>query len=105
KLNAKFKELTNEIAKVIVGHDKIISQILITILSNGHCMLVGVPGLAKTLIIKTLSEVLDLNFSRGFFFWDLMPSDITGIEILEADQTGKNFFKFVKGPVFANILL
>lgn len=104
-LNAKYKELTNEIAKVIVGHDKIIAQILITILSNGHCMLVGVPGLAKTLIIKTLSEVLDLNFSRIQFTPDLMPSDITGIEILEADQHGKNFFKFVKGPVFANILL
>ncbi|CAN5587993.1 MoxR family ATPase [soil metagenome] len=103
-LNVKYRELTTEIAKVIVGHDKIISQILITILSNGHCMLVGVPGLAKTLIIKTLSEVLDLNFSRIQFTPDLMPSDITGIEILENDGT-KNFFKFVKGPVFANILL
>ena len=103
-LNAKYKDLTNEIAKVIVGHDKIISQILITILSNGHCMLVGVPGLAKTLIIKTLSEVLDLNFSRIQFTPDLMPSDITGVEILENDGT-KNFFKFIKGPVFANILL
>ncbi len=104
-LNSKFKDLKNEISKVIVGQDKIIEQIVISILSKGHCLLVGVPGLAKTLIVKTLSEVLDLNFSRIQFTPDLMPSDITGTEILENDNTGKKIFKFIKGPVFANIIL
>ena len=78
---------------------------MISILSKGHCLLVGVPGLAKTLIVKTLSEVLDLNFSRIQFTPDLMPSDITGTEILENDREGKKIFKFIKGPVFGNIIL
>jgi MoxR-like ATPase len=104
-LNAKYKELRNEISKVIVGQDKIIEQIMIAILSKGHCLLVGVPGLAKTLIVKTLSEVMDLKFSRIQFTPDLMPADITGTEILENDSEGKKIFKFIKGPVFANILL
>lgn len=104
-LNAKFSELRNEISKVIVGQDKIIEQILISILAKGHCLLIGVPGLAKTLIVKTISEVLDLDFSRIQFTPDLMPSDITGTEILESDQEGKKIFKFIKGPVFGNIIL
>lgn len=104
-LNSKFKDLKNEISKVIVGQDKIIEQIVISVLSKGHCLLVGVPGLAKTLIVKTLSEVLDLNFSRIQFTPDLMPSDITGTEILDNDNEGKKSFKFIKGPVFANIIL
>ncbi|MDZ4712579.1 MAG: MoxR family ATPase [bacterium] len=104
-LNAKFGILRKEIAKVIVGQDKIIEQILISVLSKGHCLLVGVPGLAKTLIVKTISEVLDLNFSRIQFTPDLMPSDITGTEILENDRDGKKVFKFIKGPVFGNIIL
>lgn len=104
-LNSKYAELKNEISKVIVGQDKIIEQIMISILSKGHCLLVGVPGLAKTLIVKTLSEVLDLNFSRIQFTPDLMPSDITGTEILENDKDGKKVFKFIKGPVFGNIIL
>ncbi|MEO6694531.1 MAG: MoxR family ATPase [Ignavibacteria bacterium] len=104
-LNTKYTELKNEIAKVIVGQDKIIEQIVISILAKGHCLLVGVPGLAKTLIVKTLSEVLDLQFSRVQFTPDLMPSDITGTEILETDKDGKKLFKFIKGPIFANILL
>lgn len=104
-LNAKYKELKSEIAKVIVGQDKIIEQIIISILSKGHCLLIGVPGLAKTLLVKTLSEVLDLKFSRIQFTPDLMPSDITGTEILENDNTGNKIFKFIKGPVFANIVL
>lgn len=104
-LNAKYKELKSEIAKVIVGQDKIIEQIIISILSKGHCLLIGVPGLAKTLLVKTLSEVLDLKFSRIQFTPDLMPSDITGTEILENDSTGNKIFKFIKGPVFANIVL
>ena len=104
-LNSKYSEFRTEIAKVIVGQDKIIEQLMISILSKGHCLLVGVPGLAKTLIVKTLSEVLDLNFSRIQFTPDLMPSDITGTEILENDREGKKIFKFIKGPVFGNIIL
>ncbi len=104
-LSEKYKELKKEISKVIVGQDKIIEQILISILSQGHCLLIGVPGLAKTLIVKTLSEVLDLNFSRIQFTPDLMPSDITGTEILENDSEGKKIFKFIRGPVFGNIIL
>jgi len=104
-LNSKYTDLKKEIAKVIVGQDKIIEQIVISILAKGHCLLVGVPGLAKTLIVKTLSEVLDLDFSRIQFTPDLMPSDITGTEILESDKEGNKLFKFIKGPVFANIIL
>ncbi len=104
-LNLKYTELKNEISKVIVGQHEIIEQIMISILSQGHCLLVGVPGLAKTLIVKTLSEVLDLNFSRIQFTPDLMPSDITGTEILENHKDGNKAFKFVKGPIFGNIIL
>lgn len=104
-LNSKYSEFRKEISKVIVGQDKIIEQIMISILSKGHCLLVGVPGLAKTLIVKTLSEVLDMNFSRIQFTPDLMPSDITGTEILETDSEGKKIFKFIKGPVFGNMIL
>jgi MoxR-like ATPase len=105
KLNDKYTELKNEIAKVIVGQDKIIEQIIISVLSRGHCLLVGVPGLAKTLIVKTLSEALDLKFNRIQFTPDLMPSDITGTEIFENESNGLKRFKFFKGPVFANIIL
>ena len=105
-LNQKYAELKKEVAKVIVGQDSIIDQILIAIFSRGHCLLVGVPGLAKTLLIKTLSEVLELKFSRIQFTPDLMPSDIIGTEIIEEDlTTGSKGFKFVKGPVFANMIL
>jgi MoxR-like ATPase len=105
-LNKKFIELKKEVAKVIVGQESIIDQIIIAILSRGHCLLVGVPGLAKTLLVKTLSEVLELKFSRIQFTPDLMPSDIIGTEIIEQDQaTGSKSFKFVKGPVFANMIL
>jgi MoxR-like ATPase len=95
-----------EIGKVIIGQDQVIEELLIALLSNGHCLLVGVPGLAKTLLISTLARVLDLKFSRIQFTPDLMPSDITGTEILEENKsTGQRDFKFVKGPVFANIVL
>jgi MoxR-like ATPase len=104
-LNKKYKELKKEIAKVIVGQEEIIEQIIISILARGHCLLIGVPGLAKTLIVKTLSEVLDLKFSRIQFTPDLMPSDITGTEIFESTKDGSRAFKFVKGPVFANLIL
>ncbi len=100
------KRLRAEIAKVIVGQDEIINQVVVCLLARGHVLLVGVPGLAKTLLIRTLSQALDLKFSRIQFTPDLMPSDITGTEIIEEDhQTGKRSFKFVHGPVFANVVL
>ena len=106
QLNKKVSEIKSEIAKVIVGQDEIINQLIISLLSRGHCLLVGVPGLAKTLLIKTLAEVMDLKFSRIQFTPDLMPSDITGTEILEEDlATKKRNFRFISGPIFANIIL
>jgi len=105
-LNENFSAMRKEIAKVIIGQERVIEELLISLLARGHCLLVGVPGLAKTLLIKTVAEVLDLKFSRIQFTPDLMPSDITGTEIIEDDRaTGKKSFKFVRGPVFANILL
>ncbi len=106
QLNKKVSEIKSEIAKVIVGQDEIINQLIISLLSRGHCLLVGVPGLAKTLLIKTLAEVMDLEFNRIQFTPDLMPSDITGTEILEEDlATKKRNFRFISGPIFANIIL
>jgi MoxR-like ATPase len=105
-LNQHLGVIRREIAKIVIGQDEIIEHLLIAMLSRGHGLLVGVPGLAKTLLIKTLAEVLDLKFSRIQFTPDLMPSDITGTEIIEDNRsTGTKAFKFVKGPVFANILL
>lgn len=106
ELNDTYQKITDEVGKVIIGQKQILEQLLIALFSRGHCVLVGVPGLAKTLLIQTLSEVLDLHFSRIQFTPDLMPSDITGTEVIEEDQsTGKRAFKFFKGPVFANIVL
>ncbi len=106
QLNSKIKEIKTELAKVIIGQDVIIDQLLITLLSRGHCLLVGVPGLAKTLLIKTLAEVMDLKFSRIQFTPDLMPSDITGTEIIDEDPvTKRRNFRFISGPVFANVIL
>jgi MoxR-like ATPase len=102
----KLQALKQEIQKVIVGQEETIDQLLITFLAGGHALLEGVPGLAKTLMIRTLSEAIDLRFRRIQFTPDLMPSDIIGTEILEEDHaTGKRFFKFNKGPIFANIIL
>ncbi|MTI23059.1 MoxR family ATPase [Fulvivirga sp. RKSG066] len=102
----KLDTLKKEIAKVIVGQEKTIDQLLITFLAGGHALLEGVPGLAKTLMIRTLSQAIDLDFRRIQFTPDLMPSDIVGTEILEEDHsTGKKFFKFNKGPIFSNIVL
>jgi len=106
KLNEAYSIIKKEIGKVIVGQDEVIEQLLIALLSSGHCLLVGVPGLAKTLLISTLASILDLKFSRIQFTPDLMPSDITGTEIIEEDRsTGQRVFKFVHGPVFANVIL
>jgi MoxR-like ATPase len=99
-------ELKQEIKKVIVGQEEIIDQLLITFLAGGHALLEGVPGLAKTLMIRSLSEAIELKFKRIQFTPDLMPTDIIGTEILEEDHTtGKRIFKFNKGPIFANIIL
>jgi MoxR-like ATPase len=106
QLTRSYAEIKNEIAKVIVGQEEIIDQLLISLLARGHCLLVGVPGLAKTLLIKTLAQVMDLKFSRIQFTPDLMPSDITGTEIIEENiSTGEKHFRFIEGPVFANIVL
>ncbi len=105
-LVAKLPLLKKEIAKVIVGQQEAIDEILIALLAGGHCLLEGVPGLAKTLMVSTLSKTLDMKFKRIQFTPDLMPGDIVGTEILEEDQeTGKKFFKFNRGPIFANIVL
>ena len=97
----KYRALKSEIAKVIIGQDAVVNQILISIFSGGHSLLIGVPGLAKTLMVNTIAKALGLNFKRIQFTPDLMPSDILGSEILDEDR----HFKFIKGPIFANIIL
>lgn len=105
-LTSKLGDLKKEIAKVIIGQEDTVEQLLITFLAGGHALLEGVPGLAKTLMIRTLSQAIDLDFKRIQFTPDLMPSDIVGTEILEEDHsTGKKSFEFKKGPIFANIIL
>ena len=106
KLQTDKDKLFQEIAKVIIGQKEIIEHLFISLLCRGHVLLEGVPGLAKTLLIKTLSDAMDLSFNRIQFTPDLMPSDITGTEIIEEEHgTGKRGFKFFKGPIFANIVL
>jgi MoxR-like ATPase len=100
-LHKKNEELLSEISKVVYGQDEIIRQVLISIFSNGHCLLIGVPGLAKTLLVNTIARVLGLEYKRIQFTPDLMPSDIIGTEILDHNKE----FKFLKGPIFANIIL
>lgn len=105
-LVARLPLLKKEIGKVIVGQEEAINEILISLLAGGHCLLEGVPGLAKTLMVKTMSEALHMHFKRVQFTPDLMPGDIVGTEILEEDhETGKKFFKFNQGPIFANVVL
>ncbi|HZD41569.1 MAG TPA: MoxR family ATPase [Terriglobales bacterium] len=102
----KRDRMLGEIRKVIVGQDQVVEEVLIALFAKGHCLLVGVPGLAKTLLISTLAEILDLDFNRIQFTPDLMPSDITGTDILQEDPaTGRRTFQFLKGPIFTNILL
>src|SRR6266702_2298755 len=101
-----YKALKTELAKVIVGQDQVIDELLIAIFTRSHALLVGVPGLAKTLLISSLAQTLNLSFKRIQFTPDLMPSDITGTEIIQDDQvTRQRAFKFMHGPVFANIIL
>ncbi len=101
-----FQKIKDEIAKNVVGQKEVIDQLLISLFSRGHCVLIGVPGLAKTLLIQTLAQTLNLSFSRIQFTPDLMPGDITGTEVIEDEkETGRKNFRFIKGPIFANIVL
>ncbi|MFA6946398.1 MAG: AAA family ATPase, partial [Pedobacter sp.] len=100
-LHLSYKRIREEISQIIVGQDDVVKSVLISIFSNGHCLLVGVPGLAKTLLVQTVAQVLDLSYNRIQFTPDLMPSDIIGSEILGEDRT----FKFIRGPIFSNIIL
>ncbi len=105
-LNDAYEEMTRQLGQVIVGQQKVIEEVLVAIFCRGHALLVGVPGLAKTLLVSTLSDVLHLDFKRIQFTPDLMPSDITGTDVLEEDHTtGKRIFRFVHGPLFSNMIL
>ena len=106
QLSRAYKMMRNELGKVIVGQQEVVEQVLTAMFCQGHVLLVGVPGLAKTLLVKTISDVLHLSFKRVQFTPDLMPSDITGTDVLEEDHTtGKRAFRFVQGPLFANMVL
>ncbi len=106
RLNAAYNTIKSELRKMIVGQEKVIDQVLIAIFARGHCLLIGVPGLAKTMLIKTLARTLSLSFSRIQFTPDLMPSDITGTEVIQEEKgSGQRSFKFLRGPIFANIIL
>ena len=106
ELKEAHDRIAAEVGKIIIGQQQVIDDLLVSILANGHCLLVGVPGLAKTMLVSTLARVLDLRFSRVQFTPDLMPSDITGTDVLETQsETGKRSFRFIPGPVFANIVL
>jgi len=106
KFSEAYDKLKREISRVIVGQERVVEELLIALFSGGHCLLVGVPGLAKTLLVSTVAQCLGLEFSRIQFTPDLMPSDITGTEVLEEDTaTGRRVFRFIKGPVFANVVL
>ena len=105
ELSTAYKRLRQEIGKVIVGQDEIIEMVVVCLMAQGHALLVGVPGLAKTLLVRTLAGALDLDFSRIQFTPDLMPSDITGTEIIQETTDGTRHFEFAKGPIFANVVL
>jgi len=104
-LGPKLTQLREEIAKQIVGQEEVVSQLLVALLARGHALMIGVPGLAKTLLVSTLAKALDLRFSRIQFTPDLMPSDITGTEVMEEDEDGRRAFRFVHGPIFGNVIL
>jgi MoxR-like ATPase len=105
-LNVAYKRMTEQLARVIVGQNEVIEQLLVAVFCRGHALLVGVPGLAKTLLVSTTSRLLHLSFKRIQFTPDLMPADITGTDVLEEDRTtGKRIFRFVRGPIFSNMIL
>jgi MoxR-like ATPase len=106
ELNEAYRLITEQLRRVIVGQQQVVEELLVAMFARGHCLLVGVPGLAKTLMIRTLAEALSLDFSRIQFTPDLMPSDITGTEVIQEDkETGTRGFKFLKGPIFGNVIL
>lgn len=106
KLNEAYEQITRELAKVIVGQQQVIEELLVALFARGHCLLVGVPGLAKTLMIRSVADALSLDFNRIQFTPDLMPSDITGTEVIQEDKsTGSRDFRFLHGPIFANVIL
>jgi MoxR-like ATPase len=106
KLNHAYRRITDELSKVIVGQQHVIEELLVAMFARGHCLLVGVPGLAKTLLIRTLADTLSLKFSRIQFTPDLMPSDITGTEVIQEDKmSGVREFRFIEGPIFGNVIL
>jgi MoxR-like ATPase len=106
RLQEAYQQITAELSKVVIGQQQVIEELLVALFARGHCLLVGVPGLAKTLMIKTLAEALDLQFSRIQFTPDLMPADITGTEVIQEDRaTGHRQLRFIKGPIFGNVVL
>src|SRR5437867_13212447 len=106
QLNEAYQQLQDELCKVIIGQNRVIEELLIAIFARGHCIMQGVPGLAKTLLVSTLARAMELSFRRIQFTPDLMPSDITGTDILQEDaENGRRKFEFQKGPIFANMLL
>ena len=106
KMAEAFERISTELSRTIVGQKQVIEELLIAMFAGGHCLLVGVPGLAKTLMVRTLAETLDLSFNRVQFTPDLMPSDITGTEVIQEDRaTGTREFRFIEGPIFASVLL
>src|SRR6186713_697378 len=106
QLHEAYGQITRELSKVVVGQQSVIEQLLVAMFSRGHCLLVGVPGLAKTLMIRSVADALALQFSRVQFTPDLMPSDITGTEVIQEDKsTGERVFRFVPGPIFGNVIL
>jgi len=106
ELKEHYTKICNEIAKLIIGQKEVIDQVFISLFCSGHSLIIGVPGLAKTMLVNTIANILDLSFNRIQFTPDLMPADITGTEVIEEDlTTGKRNFRFVKGPIFANIIL
>jgi MoxR-like ATPase len=106
RLKEAYQQITTELSKVVIGQQQVIEELLVAMFARGHCLLVGVPGLAKTLIIRTVADALALKFSRIQFTPDLMPSDITGTEVIQEDKsTGERVFRFVPGPIFGNVIL
>src|SRR5438477_8027040 len=106
RLKEEYRQITTELSKVVIGQKQVIEELLIAMFARGHCLLVGVPGLAKTLMIRTVADALALQFSRIQFTPDLMPADITGTEVIQEDKaTGQREFRFVKGPIFGNVIL
>jgi len=106
RLVSRYHQLQKEIAKVIVGQEEVVEQLLVAIFARGHCILEGVPGLAKTLLVRTLSRCLRLDFNRIQFTPDLMPADILGTEVMHEDRSsGTRSFRFLRGPIFANVIL